>query len=95
MPRYYFHVHHGRYHPDEVGTVLADREAACAESMVAAVGMLNEAADQIWTGEPWEMHVVDELGQPICDLQFSASIKISPPSNLSPPGILTPYFRKS
>jgi hypothetical protein len=77
MPRYFFHVHDGQDFPDDEGTVLANPEAACAESMIAAAEMLRDAALSLWTGEEWTMHVVDEAGQPICDLKFSASIEIA------------------
>jgi hypothetical protein len=75
MPRYFFHVHDGQDFPDDEGTVLANTEAARKESMVAAAEMLRDAALNLWTGEEWTMNVVDETGQPIFNLKFSASIE--------------------
>jgi hypothetical protein len=77
MPRYFFHVHDGKEFPDREGTVLADPEAARMESMIAASEMLRDAALNLWTGEEWTMHVVDERGQPICNLKFSATIEVA------------------
>jgi len=76
MPRYFFHVHDGQEFPDREGTVLADREAARTESMMAAAEMLRDAALNLWTGEEWTMQVVDEKGRSVCLLTFSAKIEV-------------------
>jgi hypothetical protein len=77
MPRYFFHVRDGLSYPDDEGTVLPDAEAARSEAIEAAGGMLRDAGKNLWNGEPWTMSVVDESGLSVCELAFTATIRLS------------------
>ena len=72
MPRYFFHIHDGKEFRDKDGTVLADRMAARAQAVATAGSMLREKGETFWDGTEWSMTVVDEAGQTVCELRFSA-----------------------
>jgi hypothetical protein len=60
MPRYYFHIHDGMSLPDKEGTEIADLDAAKAEAIKLAAGVLrNGCADVFWNGTPWRLDVTD------------------------------------
>ena len=73
MPRYFFHIDDGRKHPDGDGTVFDDAEAAHAQAIMTAGVMISERDDRRSDDLEWHMTVVDEAGQIVCDLHFSAS----------------------
>ncbi len=72
MPRYFFHVNDGEASPDTEGTVLADAAAAHAQAVTTAGAMLKDEGERLWDGGEWRMTVIDEAGQTVCDLHFSA-----------------------
>jgi hypothetical protein len=72
MPRYFFHINDSRQHPDDDGTVLDDAEAAHAQAIMTAGAMLSERDDRRSDDLEWHMTVIDEVGQPVCELHFSA-----------------------
>jgi uncharacterized protein DUF6894 len=72
MPRYYFHVRDGREIPDTEGTVLADADAARAEAIVLSGAMLKDLGGEFWSNGEWQIRVVDEAGNKVCALTFSA-----------------------
>ena len=72
MPRYFFHVIDGKELPDNVGTVLANADEARAEAIVLSGAMLKESASTFWNNGASQMRVVDEAGDKVCALTFSA-----------------------
>jgi len=75
MPRYLFHIHDDEDFedfPDNEGNVLPDAAAARAQAVVTAGAMLREKGETFWGGTEWRMNVVDEAGQTVCELRFSA-----------------------
>ncbi|MEA2934353.1 MAG: hypothetical protein QOD74_999 [Variibacter sp.] len=72
MPRYFFHVSDGAEFPDDVGDVLASPREAKARAIQASGELLRDRGMTFWTGTEWRMHVVDELGQTVCRLAFTA-----------------------
>jgi hypothetical protein len=72
MPRYYFHVRDGKEIPDTEGSVLADADAARAEAIVLSGAMLKDLGGQFWSNGEWQIRVVDEAGNKVCALTFSA-----------------------
>ncbi len=73
MPRYFFHIDNNGEFPDNDGTVLDDAATARAEAIMTAGAMLQESGGRVEDGMEWRMTVVDEAGQAVCELHFSAS----------------------
>jgi len=55
-----------------LGTVLANTDEARAEAIVLSGAMLKESAGTFWNNGQWQMRVVDEAGEKVCALTFSA-----------------------
>jgi hypothetical protein len=72
VPRYFFHVNDGKDWPDDDGTVLPDATTARAQAVETAGAMLKDEGKSLWDGAEWRMDVVDETGQTVCELHFSA-----------------------
>lgn len=72
MPRYFFHINDGTEIIDDEGSVLDDATAARAQAVATAGAMLKEQGEKFWDGTEWRMTVVDEAGQRVCMLCFSA-----------------------
>jgi hypothetical protein len=72
MPRFYFHVRDGEEIPDHEGTVLADHDAARAEAIVLSGAMLKDLGGRFWANGEWQIRVLDEAGNKVCALTFSA-----------------------
>ena len=72
MPRYFFHVHDGNAVPDDDGVELSGAEEARAQAVLAAGEALRDTAQRFWRHPEWSMHVVDESGETVCRLRFSA-----------------------
>jgi hypothetical protein len=72
MRRYFFHITDGAEPPDHEGTVLADIAAARAEAITTAGALLKDRDATFWGAGEWRMTVVDEAGDTICRLRFSA-----------------------
>jgi hypothetical protein len=71
LPRYFFHVRDGTDMPDHVGTELPD-VAVVREEAVRTVGEMLRDVAGFWTGEEWRMTVLDEAGERVLLLRFSA-----------------------
>jgi hypothetical protein len=72
MPRYFFHIHDDQDFPDDEGTVLPEAAAARAQAVATAGAMLRDKGETFWDGAEWHMIVIDETGQVVCELRFSA-----------------------
>jgi hypothetical protein len=72
MPRYFFHVIDGKDIPDTEGTELADIEEARAEAVVLSGELLRDLGGQFWNSSEWQIRVVDDAGDKVCALTFSA-----------------------
>ena len=72
MPRYFFHVADGADLPDHEGTILADVATARAEAITTAGALLKDRGAMFWGAGEWRMTVVDETGDTVCLLRFSA-----------------------
>ena len=74
MPRYFFHIRDNIDFLDNDGTVLPDAAAARAQAVATAGAMLSEKGETFWAegGTEWNMIVVDETKQVVCELRFSA-----------------------
>jgi hypothetical protein len=75
MPRYLFHIHVDKdfeEFPDNEGTALPDAAAARAQAVAIAGSLLREKGETFWGGTEWRMDVIDEAGQTVCELRFSA-----------------------
>jgi hypothetical protein len=77
MPRYFFHVEDGNSQPDRDGTELRDADEAREQAVTAAGEALKDTGRSFWNSGEWVMHVVDETGETVCRLRFSA--ESSPP----------------
>lgn len=60
MPRFFFHVVDSAVVPDEVGTELADLNAARTEAIVVAGAMLRDHAREFWSSGEWKLVVTGE-----------------------------------
>lgn len=72
MPRYYFHVRHDDYQPDDVGEDLPDRHAAWKEATVVAGRMLQDLDGRLRPGHDWQLEVADESNHPVFKLVIAA-----------------------
>ena len=72
MARYFFDVSDGADFPDDEGVVLADIAAVRTQAMETAGAMLKERGGTFWDGAEWRMTVVDQSGQTVCLLRFTA-----------------------
>jgi hypothetical protein len=72
MPRYFLHVIDGKEMLDTVGTVLAGVTEARAEAIVVSGEMLRDLGGKFWNNGEWQVRVVDEVGEKVCALTFSA-----------------------
>ena len=70
--RYFFHVQDGTSVPDDDGVELRDGEEAREQAVVAAGEALRNTGRKFWSSGEWAMHVVDESGETVCRLRFSA-----------------------
>jgi hypothetical protein len=62
MPRYFFHVYHGRHQPDDMGEELPDKHAAWREATVTAGQILQDLDGKLQPDNPeWRMEVADEF----------------------------------
>ncbi len=73
MPRYFFHIIDGEEMLDEVGTMLAGVPEARAEAVVVSGEVLKDLGGKFWNNGQWQVRVVDEAGNKVCALTFSAN----------------------
>ncbi len=73
MPRYFFHVRDSGEYLDTDGVVLAGPAEARAEAVRASGEMLRDIGGRFWDSGEWRMWVVDESGDTVCSLTFSAN----------------------
>jgi len=79
MPRYFFHVHDGKYIPDEDGDDLPDLDSVRNCAIKTAGDMLSDGGGaELWSGHEWRMIVTDEAGQEVLVLRFAAEQKTAP-----------------
>jgi hypothetical protein len=75
MPRYFFNVYDVSSTLDPSGTVLPDIYTAQEQAMRMAGELLREMRSIIWDGVTWKLEVVDETGEVLFVLHFSAEEK--------------------
>lgn len=73
MPRYFFHIRDGSEYPDDEGVVLRDIDAAKEEAIRYAGEILQSEPKRFWTGEEWQMTVVNDAGLTLFTLMFLAT----------------------
>ncbi|MBP0492053.1 DUF6894 family protein [Pararoseomonas indoligenes] len=73
MPRYFFHVRDGQSLPDRTGKELPNISAAKQQAVHLAGGLLKADNGAFWSGEEWQMEVVDEAGLVLFTLDFLAT----------------------
>jgi uncharacterized protein DUF6894 len=72
MPPYSFHISNGADFPDADGICLPDITAARFQAIEMTGAMLKERGGTFWNGTEWRMTVVDQHGQTVCFLRFTA-----------------------
>jgi hypothetical protein len=76
MPRYYFHIHDGKFLPDVEGTELPDDGAAREAALVLSGDILREGGGaSLWNGADWNLWVTqqpDHTAPKLFTLRFSA-----------------------
>ena len=74
MPRYFFNVRDGRAILDDVGSDLADDDAARAEAVcTSAQLLLGLEPAALWHGEDWTLEVTTADGRTVGTLRFSGT----------------------
>ena len=72
MPRYFFHIQDGQSLSDQDGVELPGIDEVRNQAVVAAGEALRDKGGKFWKGGEWFMRVVDENGETVCRLRFSA-----------------------
>jgi hypothetical protein len=72
MPLYYFHIRDGTDIIDDEGSELARPDQARQQAITTAGELLRDKGRGFWGGEEWTMQVVDEAGDTVCSLKFTA-----------------------
>jgi len=72
MPKYFFHIRHDTYLPDDEGKELPDKHAAWKEATVMAGRILQGIDGKLEPGHDWRMEVTDEFDNPLYVLAISA-----------------------
>jgi hypothetical protein len=72
VPRYFFHVHDSVDLLDYEGTELTGPDEARVQAVVTAGELLRDVGGRFWNSPEWQLWVIDEAGQRICALKFSA-----------------------
>jgi hypothetical protein len=72
MPRYFFHIHDSIIIRDDDGVELRDADEARNQAVITADEALRDVGGKFWNSGEWTMHVVDENGDTVCRLRFSA-----------------------
>lgn len=74
MPRFYFHSENGHRFPDDVGTDLADMDAAKVEAVRVMADILKNSAGDFWSTGAWRLTVTDESGLTLLMLDVAATL---------------------
>jgi hypothetical protein len=72
MPRYFFNTHDGEDIIDDEGLDLPGLTEARAQAIAASGEILRDRGKAFWDGTEWMMRVLDEAGDVVCVLKFSA-----------------------
>ncbi|WP_458157803.1 DUF6894 family protein [Bradyrhizobium sp. 18BD] len=72
MPRYFFHVTHERYEPDDRGREFPDKHAAWHEATVTAGQILQGLDGKLTPHRAWRMEVADEFQNTLYVLHIHA-----------------------
>jgi hypothetical protein len=72
MPRYFFHVRHGKESIDRDGVELANDDQAKTLAVHTAAELLQDLGEGFWSAPEWRTWVTDESGATICTLRFTA-----------------------
>jgi hypothetical protein len=72
VPRYFFHVHDSVDLLDNEGTELTGPDEARVQAVITAAELLRDVGGRFWNSPEWRLWVIDEAGQTICALRFSA-----------------------
>ena len=72
MPRYFFHIQDGQSLSDQDGVELRGIDEVRNQAVVAAGEALRDQGGKFWNHGQWLMQVVDENGETVCRLRFSA-----------------------
>ena len=72
MPRYFFNLRDGAYHPDHDGTELPDLASARAVAVRFSGEILREMSASFWEASEWRLEVCDEEGSVVVVLRFLA-----------------------
>ena len=72
VPKFFFHVHDGQPVRDTEGTELSNIYEAQAEAVKLSGELLREFGGKFWDGHLWSVDVVDEQGQALFTLSFTA-----------------------
>jgi hypothetical protein len=72
VPRYFFHVYDSVDLLDYEGTELTGPDEARVQAVVTAGELLRDVGGRFWNSPEWQLWVIDEAGQRICALKFSA-----------------------
>lgn len=76
MPRYFFNVIDGYSLIDDEGTELPDIYAAQAAAIRTSGEILRDMGAKFWNDTEWRLEVLDEHGQILFVLHFSAEERI-------------------
>lgn len=73
MPRYFFHIYDGDTEIlDSEGTICENTVEARAQAVTSAGSMLKELDTSDGSRMEWRMTVIDEAGDTVCLLRFTA-----------------------
>ena len=76
MPRYFFNIIDGYSLVDEEGTELPDIYAAQAMAIRTSGEVLRDMGAKFWNDTEWKLEVLDEHGEILFVLHFSAEERI-------------------
>jgi predicted phage gp36 major capsid-like protein len=72
MPRYFFHTQDGGTYTDRLGVELSGPGEARSKAIESAGEAIKDELRDMWSSGEWRMQVIDEDGETVCALQFSA-----------------------
>lgn len=72
MPRYFFNIMDGNTERDDEGTELPDIYTAQDQAVRMSGELLRDMGAKFWNGTEWKLDVLDERGEILFTLRFSA-----------------------